>query len=168
MDKEHVIGLLQNYKMSSARILFLDEEIQYAQFCIDQMKRTTLQDSIHATANLTGMPRGTNISKPVENLGIMLADGEQPVHIRTEIERLRQLQQEQRKLLRNIRAVDAWLSPLHEREKFVLEQTMIEGHTWNQVEAAFEQRFCVFVSREGLRKLRQRALALVYRTSGCE
>lgn len=163
LDKSIVLDLLRNYRQMKARSEFLRDQIENTAAYIEELKRTVVEDSVHITANWNGLPHGNSISSPVEGLAVRLADGEYPSHITAEIHRLTALKKEYRELCSNVRAVDIWLQALTERQRFTVQQTFIEGHTWPETEVIYEQRYMHFCTSEGLRKTRQKALEIIYR-----
>jgi len=163
MDKNAVLDLLRNYKQLSARAKYLREQVDNTEAYIEELKRTAVEDSIHITANLDGMPRSHGISNPVETLAVQLADGEYPPHIKAEIRHLYAMRQECREVYSSIRCVDIWLGALTERQRFTVEQTLIEGHTWPETEQLFEQQYSYYCTCEGLRKTRKKALEIICR-----
>lgn len=163
MDKSTVIELLRGYREQRARCEFLRAQMEVAEAYIEDMKRTAVEDSIHITSTWDGLPHGNGVSSPVEALAVRLADGEYSPHIKAEIQRLSMMQIECRELSGNVRCVEIWLAALTERQRFTVEQTLIEGHTWPETERIFEERYGYFCSYEGLRKVRNTAVQMICR-----
>lgn len=159
MEQGEIMTLFRAHKRTVAREAYLRERIALLSESIEDMRRTALEDGIHTTQQLTGMPRSGRLSNPVENLAVMLADGDDPPHIKAMAHELRQLQRERRELLFDIRTVEALLTGLQERERFIIEKNLIDGLTWAQLIDCFEGRYGFHMSVEGLRRARKAAIA---------
>ena len=158
MESLEIISLFQAHKQTAARAEYLRERITFLSENIEDMRKTALEDGIHITQRLTGMPRSGQTQNPVEALAVALADGDDPPHIKAEVHNLRQMQREYRELAFDVRTVEILLKGLKERERFVVEKTLIEGMTWNELEDCHEKHFGVFLTREGLRRARRVAI----------
>ena len=167
MRAEQVDALLRGYRRDVARCAFIEQEIVEREALIEELKRTAVADAVSTTARVTGMPRGTNTGDPTARLGAMLADGEQPRHIRQVEEEARALEAERRFLRARIRRVDALMGLLSERERCVIQGNVIDGMKWREVILAYRERFGIEYSRDGIRRIRDGAMEKMYAVAGC-
>ena len=82
MQKEKAHMLLCDYRQNIARSKYLESAIQAQERAAAHLRETMIEDSIHITQALSGMPRGTNTSDPTGKLAAMFADGGVTEHVR--------------------------------------------------------------------------------------
>lgn len=165
MRPESVDQCLANYREYTARCTFLEHEIHELQALVERLKRTTVEDAVSITQVMNGMPRGTDISDPTGRIGTKFADGYVPDYIREIEEEIRQRESEYRFKLPAIVFVDAWLKVLNKRERFVIENKTIGGMFWRELAVAYKEEFGEEYSRQGLKKIRDRAIVKIYKVA---
>ena len=108
-----------------------------------------------------GMPRGSGIGDPAGALGASLADGIEPPHVT-------QLRGDIRAMKRELADIDtvamfvrAWLAGLNDRERWVIERKLIDGVSWSKLSKEYTETNGIYYSVDGLKKLRQRAMAKI-------
>lgn len=164
MLPEHVNQMLENYREYAGRCKHLETEITETEKLLQKMRRTAIQDMAAPGAqNLDGMPHGTAISSPTERIAIMFAEGKSPRHIDELDSYLKSLRQEYAEKCPTVIFVDAWLSGLADRERWIIIQQVIDGVTWREIADQYNQIFGTTRSKSGLKKLRTRALEKIYR-----
>lgn len=163
MQKESVDLMLGNYREYTARCEFLEQEIRELERIAADLRRTMITDALSGSQNLSGMPHGTSVSSPTERIAIKFADGYVPDYI-VDIEK--EIASKKDELCRKtptVVFVTAWLKGLSEKERFVIESKTIGGAFWRELIYAYQQRFGEVYSKQGLKKIRDRALEKIYR-----
>ena len=164
MLHEHVNLMLANYRECSGRCKHLETEIAEVEKLLQEMRRTAIQDMAAPGAqNLDGMPHGSAVSSPTERIAMMFAEGKTPRHIDELDAYLNALRQEYAAKSSTVIFVDAWLSGLAERERWIVVQQVIDGLTWREIATQYRLVFGDDRSKSGLKKLRTRALEKIYR-----
>ena len=165
MQREAVDQCLANYREYSARCSFLEQEINELKLLAEKLKGSAVADAVTITAQMTGMPHGTEITDPTGKIAIKFADGYTPDYI-VEIDReIRKLENERRAKMSTIVFVDAWLKALCKRERFVIENKVIGGMFWRELIYAYKSEFGEEYSKQGMKKIKDRALERIYKVA---
>ena len=69
MQREAVDQCLANYREYSARCSFLEHEIEELKLLAEKLRNSAVADAITITAQMTGMPHGTEITDPTGKIG---------------------------------------------------------------------------------------------------
>ncbi len=165
MQPEMVDQCLANYREYSARCSFLEHEIHELRSLADRLRSTAVEDAVTINQVMNGMPHGTDLSDPTGRIAIRFADGYVPDYI-VEIENeIRQKEGELRYKTATIVFVEAWLKVLNKRERFVIENKTIGGMFWRDLISAYKSEFGEEYSKQGLKKVRDRAVAKIYKVA---
>lgn len=163
MDKESVDSMFKDYQGCKARCRYLEACILKAEAELEEMRLTIIEDNIHITASLTGLPgRQKGSADPTGHLGDKVAGGwqsEQMKQIEAEIETYRR---EIRQKSITISFVDAWIEVLMLKERFVIEKKLLGGLSWRQLLHPFEKEFGDYYSTEGLRLILRAGMKKIY------
>ncbi|NMD38075.1 MAG: hypothetical protein GYA87_05270 [Christensenellaceae bacterium] len=158
MSINDVITMLSEYKVCKARCLYLEGKIQELELLIEKKKSSIIDDEVSITSVLSDMPRGTDISSPVEKLAIKVADG----YLSTDVV---ELQREQQKLTEELEKgktitvyVEAWICGLASKERCVIEKFYFEKLTWREIQNYLHQKYGDYLSKSTLRRIKSDAL----------
>ncbi len=162
MRKESVDLMLGNYRKYAARCEFLEQEIQVLERIAAGLRQTMIADALSGSQNLSGMPHGTAVGNPVERIAIKFADGYVPDYIVDIEKEIQRKKEELRRKTPTVVFVTAWLKGLSEKERFVIENKTLGGAFWREMIDAYHQRFGEVYSKQGLKKIRDRALEKIY------
>lgn len=164
---EQVDEMLHNYRENTARIALIDTEISSLRNLYADMEKTIVEDSVSTTSVLTGMPRGNKTSDPTGRVGIGVAAGDVPSHMRQIEDEIRVLSRERRELQTPVEKVDALLKALNEKQGFVLYRKAIDQMQWREIAYAYKKLFDIDYSRQGIKKIYKESMLRLYRVAGC-
>lgn len=162
MTRDKVDELLKAYRMDVGRCGHLRAEIGQLEKDIKRAAAAIGEDLTSIKSpQITDMPHGTGVGNPTERMGMMLASGWVSSDVK-ELEReLADKRQEYEQRYFTVVFVSAWLEGLSERERWIIEHQVIDGEFWREVIAKFGREF-EEVSKDTLKRLRQRALEKIY------
>lgn len=159
MLPERAEQMLRDYKNHVGRCGFLKKAIEEAEADIAHWKSRLTEDLVGSGgANLDGMPHGTTVGNPTERMALMLATGYEPEDLRDAEKRLEEMRNELRELDMTVFFVEAWLEGLSAKEHWLIEQVYFEGCTYNETAKAYESRYGMPVSRDGVRRMKKAAV----------
>ena len=163
MTKEKVDLLLSNHRENVGRCLHLQAEIAELQSSIADAERNLATDLAWAHSyELSDMPHGTAVSQPTEKIGLQLASGWKPDYIVTMQQRLAECEREQQEREINRMFVDGWLKGLPDRERWLIENQVIDKVFWRDILIRYRQRFETDLSKDTLQRVKARALEQIY------
>jgi len=162
--KSRVDEMLSNYLEHRARCEHLGLEIQEAERTLALMQSEQVEDMISITSRLTGMP-GTQegMSEPTARVATLIADGHKTEHIEKAEEELTKLKKELAEKLPTVVFVNAWITALDTRERYIMENKVLGGLSWKQLVYTFNKQFGDSYSQQGLRKIKDAAMDKIYR-----
>lgn len=166
MTRERADAMLASYREDKARAEYLATEIGALTRLRDGLQSHIVEAEISITAPMTGMPHGGKISDPTARLGDMLADGITPQSLRDLTDEISQLNDERALRMYNVSCVNAWLDGLTDRERFVAEHKVLGGETWRETIAAYNERYGLAYSKQGLKNVLTGAMLKIYRIAG--
>lgn len=166
LTAEKVDQIIREHKMTVSRY-------KYLMNVIDELKRQAeiwsrhIAEDIVTLGNQTidGMPHGTTVGNPTEKFGIMLASGFTPAGLKELKGEIARLENEAHEKSVNIRIVEAWLDGLSEKERWLVEKQVIDGAYWREVIAEYHRRYGEEYSKEGLKRIRDNAMAKIHQTA---
>ena len=166
MTQERVDTMLHNYREYVGRCKYLAAEIDEMTEDLKTLKASSYSDAVAPGAqNLNGMPHGTDVSSPTERIAVMFASGSKPTYI-VELEKIiEELKCEYRRKWTTVVFVESWLQCLTDRERWIIVQQVIDGVTWRELTMQYEHCFGEARTRDGLKKLKQKALSKIYKTA---
>lgn len=166
MAPDKVCEYLGQYKACLGRCSHLEIMIEQYKAEIETRKQHLGSDLILATGEQnSGMPRGSGVGNPTEKIGVMLAENAYPQDLKEQIRELRQMEAEYRAKIVTVRLVEAWLTCLSDRERFVLSMQKFEEAPYREIGTAYEERYGEEISRDALRKKRNSAMKKIYATA---
>ena len=164
MSPSKVDSMLKEYRLFVGRCGHLATEIARLEQQI-QYERSQIAEDLASIspAPMNGMPHGSGVTNPTEKSGLMLASGYTPPHI-VEMEReLSKLRQEYNEKHLIVLFVGAWLKGLTDKERWIVEQQVIDAIFWKEVVSRFRVAFGEDCSKDSLKRLKQRALEKIYK-----
>ena len=163
MTTERVDEMLKSYRLDKGRCGHLIAEMALVEKQIETEKNITAEElaSPHAQT-ITDMPRGTGISNPTEKYGIMLADGYKTPELIALEGKYAKLRAEYEKCVENVEFVEAWFGGLSERERWIVENQVIDGLSWKSAVIGYIAKFGDDTSKDTLKRLRDKARDRIY------
>ena len=148
--------MLAKYSMSFGRKSYLERAIQVLEIEIDAWKRCLVDEATSLGGqNMDGMPHGTTVGNPTERIAMMLMNGYEPGGLAAAEEELRQMKEELAEAELVVTFVDAWMSGLTAREKWLIEQLYFNGKTYSEVAREYTEKYGNQTSRESVRRMRK-------------
>lgn len=165
MNKEKVDLMFERYREYKARCLYLEQGIDETKKIIEILKKSNAEDLISFSAgDLTGVPSGKyNISDPTGRLGDFLAKGGKSEHLKQAEEELQKMEIEYNQKIPTVIFVNAWVTALDNKERFVIEEKVLGGLSWRQLVYSFRREFGDTYSQQGLKKIRTNAMEKIYK-----
>lgn len=162
MQPNDVDRLLTDYRTNQARFnhLYLDA-MQMTLQINEEARKALAADAIHAQ-QYKDMPSGGRVSKPVEDLALRYMDGHLPDVLRGWMRESEELQKELRELETSIVYVDTWLGALTDKERLVITEHMIDGHSLKELALTSSRMFDYPMSADGIRCIKRKALQKIY------
>lgn len=160
MDKAVIVDMLRNYRTNLGRRKFLEARVQQLENWLARNRDKEIEGIALHAQNLDGMPHGTGVGRPVENLGIKLAD-ETLRLCNVNADDINRLRDQLAECNDAIDCVEAWLYGLDARGKWLIRYRYIYGLTWQQVAREYKGECGEAYSISALRKATEVALAKV-------
>lgn len=161
MDTDSVDKMLAAYNQCKARVTHIRNQLAIMERQLEYEKAHAMEgEALHAQS-YDPTPHGNMPGNPVESLVLRYISGYQPKYIKDLQKDVDKVKDELYECEMVIQFVDGWLLCLNEREKFVIERHVIANGTWRGVLDEYEDKFGPF-GKEGLRKLKKRALNKIY------
>lgn len=162
MQKNTVDEMLFRYREYVGRCGHLESLIANEEKQLKRLRANVAEELVGGGSVITGMPHGSGISDPTSRIGIALAEGYTPEHIK-ELEReLDEAREELNGKLPTVIFVEAWLKGLTEKERWIVEAQVIDKYTWGEVAGQHITKFGATTSKNTLKRLKNRALDKIY------
>ena len=157
--------MLAKYRESMGRVGHLETYIQMIRPEIELWKRNLLRDAALSTPDrVEGMPHGSGVGKPVENIVLAYVDGYMPEELRVLIRQLESTERELKELTMIIHFVNGWMSGLSERECWIINHKVIDtDYSWREIMMMYRVQFGEDHSRDALKRIKDRAMDKIYR-----
>ena len=163
MTVERIEEMLKTYRAEVGRCGHLQMEMELLRKEIEADKAFLADDLAGPGAQvISDMPRGTAVGNPTEKLGIMLASGYISDEIRAKEAKLGELQAEYNERHKTVVYVESWLAGLPERERWMIETQVIDGVIWREILTQYPEKFGEYRSKDTLKRIRDRALDMIY------
>lgn len=163
MTREAVDKLLRDARQNRGRLLHLRTEMSRLSAEIELARGNLEVDAATAyNYELSDMPRGTAVGRPTEQIGLKLASGWEPDHIKAMEQEMQLYQQEYDKRYLDELFVTAWLEGLPERERWLIETQVIDGVFWRDVLIRYRKKFGTDASKDTLQRVKTKALEQIY------
>lgn len=164
MDAREVDKLLASYNHCRARAAHIRTQLALMQHQLSvETTNAMAGEALHAQS-YDVMPHGNLPGNPVESLVLRYLSGYQPQYIREIQQNMDKAKDELYEVETVVSFVNSWMLCLNERERFVVEKQVIEGYTWSDLLGEYEARYGQF-GKEGLRKMKRRAMNKIYDTA---
>ena len=158
LNSEQIMGILKDYKANTARRDMLTLEQQQLETLLALELGEGKYENVLRAYQYDGIPGGQGFSSPVERwFDELEKNGGITAEARTLKDDIEKIKAEQRSLRLKIGYVDSWLKMLNVKERWVLEQQLIEGRYWWEVSTGFKDEFGYYMSSGGLKKIKRRA-----------
>ena len=169
MRVDMVDRMLMDYRRCAARRDFLQVEITRAEEEMKRAEKRLVEDSVLPGRGMD-MPLGTGSGDPTARMAVRFLSGYRPAYMQEMAGDIRRLRDEMGECDWVCRAVNAWRGALSDRERLVIDRHVIGGESYNEVLAAFAQAYpgTALTSRDGLRRLKNRAMEKVYAAAGAK
>ena len=162
MQPKEVDNLLENYRANKARYNHLYINAMNMTVQINAEARKAIAgDAIHAQ-QYKESPPGGRLSKPVEDLALRYMDGHIPDVLKGWMKESEAMQKELMELETSIVYVDAWMDALNEKERMVITEHMLDGHSLKELEIASTRKFGYHMTADGIRGIKRKALNKIY------
>lgn len=165
MTGEQVMKYLTEYRMNRARHAHLSVMIARAQKELGYEAREDMEGMMLGAALPSGMPRTTGICSPVERAVQRLEEGTATPMTNLLAEEIAHMERERDELETRVEYVEAWLSGLLEEERYVVERQVMNGEVWREVVQGYAKRFGIELSKDTLKRMRDRTLARIERVA---
>lgn len=163
MLPEQVDEMLKSYRECVGRCGHLKSEIDETEKLIAELSATALADASVRAQQYTGMPHGSGVSNPTEQVACMFADGYMPEEIKRLQKELADMKREFRERYPTVHFVEAWMQGLTEKERWIIEQQVIDGVTWRDIMTRCRLKFGIEYTKDGLKRIKARALEKIYK-----
>lgn len=164
MNQVTVDSMLKGYKCARGRCGHLAAEMELLSRQIKVAENSRASDlAAIRPQQLTDMPHGTQVGNPTEKFGLMLASGWESEELKDLLEQYAKIKAQHSNLEITVSFVESWLSGLTERERWVVEQQIIEGRFWRDIQTDYRKRFEEICSKDTLKRLRARAMEKIYK-----
>lgn len=162
MKQDDVDKLLTNYRANQARYNHLYLEAMNMAVQINaEARRAIAGDAMHAQ-QYKEMPPSGRVSKPVEDLAIRYMDGYVPDVLKGWMAESEEMQQELRRLETSMAYVGTWLGALTDKERMVITEHMLDGHSLREMELTSSRKFGYHMTVDGIRGIKRKALQKIY------
>lgn len=164
MTKDAVDRMLSDARMNRGRLLHLQAEIARLNDEIDRAVKNLAYDAAVAhNYELSDMPRGTSVSQPTERIGLQLASGWEPDDVKAMRAELDAAMEEAEWRELDDHFVHAWLEGLPDRERWLIQNQVIDGVFWRDVLIRYRREFGTDVSKDTLQRVKARAMERIYK-----
>lgn len=164
MTHETVDAMLKEYKYALGRCGHLEAEIRQLDRQIEAAKQDRAADlAAVKPQQITDMPHGTQVGNPTEKFGLMLASGWESDYIKDLQDKRAELADKLSECKLTVDFVTSWLSGLNDRERWIIEQQIIEARFWKEVQTDYRRQFEEICSKDTLKRLRARAMEKIYK-----
>lgn len=168
MERTTVDNMLSDYKRCAARRAFLRVRIGMAEEQLRREEEQALAEAAQPGHGLAGGCRGGMPGDPTAGVAVRFAMGHWPRYLQEMAGNLAGMREEMRACEAVCQCVEAWLEALSGRERLVIEQHVIGGAGYGDVLERFAREYpaTAVTSRDGLRRIKQRALEKIYAAAG--
>ena len=169
MRVDMVDRMLMDYRRCAARRDFLQVEITRAEEEMKRAEARLVEDSVLPGHGMD-VPLGTGTGDPTARMAVRFLSGYRPAYMQEMAGDIRRLRDEMGECDWVCRAVNAWRGALSDRERLVIDKHVIGGESYNEVLEAFAKEYpgTAVTSRDGLRRLKNRAMEKVYAAAGAK
>ena len=169
MRTDTVDRMLTDYRRCAARRDFLQVEILRAEAELERAQEHLVEDSV-LPGRSPDVPRGKGTGDPTARMAVRFLSGYRPAYMQEMAGDIRRLKDEMGECDWVCRSVNAWRGALSDRERLVIDRHVIGGESYNEVLADFAQAYpgTAVTSRDGLRRIKNRAMEKMYKAAGAE
>ena len=156
MTAEKAEQMLAQYQRCVGRCGYLETAISEMEADISEWSNALAEEMAEPGGQrMDGMPHGSTVGRPTEQIAIMLAGGYTPDDLQAAKHTLNEMKKELREKLMVITFVEAWMTGLTTKERWIITQLYFEGATYNETARAYAEQYGQQVSRDGIRRMRK-------------
>lgn len=164
MLPERAEEMLKDYKACYGRCGYLREALEALRMDEKAMMAEHRDDLITGTAKPPdGMPHGTTVGNPTERIAFMLLCRHITQDISDIRKEIREMEEEYAEKRLVVVFVEAWLSGLAAKERWMIERCYFDGMTYREINARYREEYGEGCSKDLLRRLKKDALAKIYK-----
>ena len=162
--------MLRRYKREFGRYRHLAVESDVLESKYNRLRREMVANEAAPQAQvITDMPRGGNrVGSKVEDIAVKIADGWMSPEVKTAYDEWQAVRNKAEEARVCVVYVEAWLEGLTEREKWIVRHQFINGEYWADICDDYDRLFGKDLSKDTLKRLRDRALERIYDAAECK
>jgi len=162
MTHEQVDARLRDYKRCVGRCAHLDLEIDALKKQRGTVYERIVDEAAYASASPPGeTPHDQTISKPTEQGAVRIENDLRAEYARID-DRIAELEAELGQLQLTVLFVDAWVSGLTEREKWVITRCVLDGEYLRSAAAEWNALHGTALNKRHMQRIKNEALLKVY------
>lgn len=167
MQTGTVERMLTDYRRCAARRDFLAVEIDRAEEQLRREEERMVEQSVLPGRGLEELPGG-GTGDPTARVAVRFASGYRPAYLQEMAGDITRLRDEMRECDYVCRSVNAWRGALNDRERLLIDRHVIGGESYAEVLEAFARAYpgTALTSRDGLRRMKNRAMEKMYQAAG--
>ncbi len=163
MLPERAEEMLKNYRTYTGRCGHLETVIAELKSEITVMQADARSDLLNGGGKQPdGMPHGTTVGNPTERIALMLVSGFVTDDIIAARKQIEELEQELRTKRITVTLVEAWLTGLTAKERWMIEKSYFDGLTYREINQRYRETFGDACSKDSLRRIKKDALAKIF------
>lgn len=163
MNKDEVNALIDSYKISKSRKLYLERKLADSKDLLRKLKDNMIMDMISISPCISDVPppQGQKPSQ-VEKIAVKVADGYSTNAINELCEYIKRIEKEIDSLSTNTECVELWLYSLTEKEKFIFVILEFEKYSIDNAVDKYKKRYGENVSSSTLKRIKKNAYDKIY------
>ena len=162
MTREQVDARLRDYKRCVGRCAHLELEVDELKKQRGTVYERIIDEAAYASASTPSeAPRDQTISKPTEQGAVRIENDLRAEYARID-ERITELEDELGQLQLTILFVDAWVSGLNEREKWVITRCVLDGEYLRSAAAEWNMIHSSALTKRHMQRIKNEALLKIY------
>ena len=164
MTSERVDELLSKYRENTGRCAHLKEAQKELEQQYNAIKATHYATMLDCGAKWPdGMPHGTFTGNPTEQKAMkIMADNYMSDEMRAIQAQIAENRKELAEKAVDIAYVDAWLTGLNERDRWIINQQVIDKVPWRDIAILYQQKYFEARTKRSLQTIRDMAMEKVY------
>lgn len=163
MDRSTVDIILRDYKLNLGRQGHLSNAVEELKGMIKKARSRMIDEAALHGQVYSDMPHGTDVGQPTERIAIKFADGYVPEFVEQMEKELEANENELDLVTRRIVYAEAWVKGLQDKERFVIQNQVIEAFTWKEVIAKYRATYGYEYSKDTLKNIKAKAMEKIYK-----
>ena len=162
MLPQHVDEMLKRYRAYLGRCEHLAVQIAITEQELKMYRSSMVADASIRAQQYSDMPHGTDVGNPVQDVAISFASGYEPPHVRELQAELDDMKREYTQKLITVKFLKAWMQGLSEKERWLIQEQVINGTYWKVVVIRWNTLFGDGYSKDTLKKIKTKAMEKIY------